>query len=140
YYVEIDTNADAHYNATGLQRVHRRGVELSPLTDSAAGERVIGAAKDDPKMALAPGIQWKEGDEWIGLADFHRAEPPPRPNPGTTQPAPPPQRVVKEAVLHIAQSSADEAAFSLEYRLAGTCAPDAPLLCTYQVSQNGVIF
>src|SRR5262249_24941282 len=39
YYVEIDTAADPHYNATGLQRVHRSGVVLSPLSDSSAPHR-----------------------------------------------------------------------------------------------------
>jgi hypothetical protein len=49
------------------------------LSDSAAPERVIIAAKDDPKIALSPGIQWKDGGAWVGLADFYRFDPPPRP-------------------------------------------------------------
>ena len=33
-YVEIDTGADPSYNATGLQRIHKAGIALSPLSDS----------------------------------------------------------------------------------------------------------
>jgi hypothetical protein len=138
YYVEIDTCADAHYNATGLQRIHRRGVELSPLSDSAAGERVIGACKDDPKIALTPGIQWKDGDEWIGLADFHRSHPPPNLKPGTAQPASEPaERVVKATELTVRRESADRVIFSITYDLDGPGA--APINCDYEVSSDGVM-
>src|SRR5205823_3636003 len=58
YYLLIDTSADPHYNATGLQRMHKSGVAISPLSDSAAGERAYGP-KDAPKIAMAPGIEWK---------------------------------------------------------------------------------
>ena len=133
YYVLIDTNADPHYNATGLQRIHRAGVELSPLTDSAAAERAYTGMKDDPRVALTPGIQWKDGNDWIGLADFHRFEPPSKPAPD--QPAP--QRVVKETRLSMISGAApDEAAFWIKYDLVGPGAK--PIHCHYRISKDGV--
>ena len=89
YYALIETDCDPHYDATGLLRVHRRGVELSPLTDSAAEERVVIAPQDAPKAALTPGVQWKEADgKWVGLADYHRYEHPPKPKPAALTSAP----------------------------------------------------
>ena len=134
YYVQINTNADAHYNATGLQRVHRRGVELSPLSDSAAGHRAYQAAKEDPKMPLTPGIQWKNGEEMIGLMSFHRVESPPKPKEGE-KPEAKPQRVVKKADLEIAQST-DRAVFTIKYQLEGPGARDVEE--RYRVSSDGV--
>jgi hypothetical protein len=135
--VQINTNADAHYNATGLQRVHRRGVELSPLSDSAAAHRSYQAAKDDPKVALAPGIQWKEGDEWVGLMSFHRFEPPPKPKEDETPSEPKPQRVVKGAELQILQESG-KMSFMIRYELEGPGA--RPVSEHYELSEIGVRF
>lgn len=136
YYVLINTSADAHYDATGLQRIHRRGVELSPLTDSAAQYRAYLAAKDDPSVALAPGIQWKDGDEWIGLANFHRFEPPPQPKEGEPpRPPAPPQRAVTEAKLAV-EPAKDRAVFSIEYVLDGPGARE--VLARYTISADGV--
>jgi len=133
YYVEVTTNADNHYNATGLQRVHRAGVELSPLTDSACDHRAYIGGKDDPKIALAPGLQWKDGSDWVGLADFHRFEPPPKPKEGE-KPASP-QRVVHLAELAI-DSSTDRASFTLTYHLEGPGAREVRE--HYVVSSDGV--
>jgi hypothetical protein len=68
-YIETDTSADTHFNATGLQRFHRRGVPLSPLSDSAAADRTYGP-DNTPKAAITPGIQWKTSpqDSWHSLA------------------------------------------------------------------------
>jgi hypothetical protein len=68
-YIEIDTAADTHFNATGLQRFHKRGVPLSPLSDSVAGDRTYGP-DNTPKAAITPGIQWKTSpqDKWHSLA------------------------------------------------------------------------
>src|SRR4051812_4181676 len=57
-YVEIDTAADAHYNATGLQRVHKLGVPLSPLSDTTAARRHYGPTADATKIGMSPTIQW----------------------------------------------------------------------------------
>jgi hypothetical protein len=141
YFAEISTDADPHYNGTGLQRVHRAGIELSPLTDSSAPQRVFGAAKDDVKKGLTPEIQWKDSSDgqWIGLADFHRFEAPPRPRPGASQPttAPAPQRIVKQTELAIDDSiPARQVIFTLTYHLDG---PDARLVTErYMISAKGV--
>jgi hypothetical protein len=136
YYVLIDTCADAHYNATGLQRIHRAGVELSPLTDSAAGERSYNGGKDDPRVALTPWPQWKGKDgKWVGLCDFHRFEPPPKAEDGQKAPEAQPQRVVKSANVTI-NPEPDRAVFQIEYDLDG---PDAKkVLEQYIVSSDGV--
>jgi hypothetical protein len=69
-YIVIDTAADWSFNATGLQRIHSWRVDLSPLSDSAAGNRSYGPA-DAPKLAISPGIQWMTGsdDRWHSLAN-----------------------------------------------------------------------
>src|SRR5206468_3852052 len=105
YYVLIDTMADEHYDSTGLIRVHRRVVELSPLSDSASIS--YGGVKGDPHLALTPGLQWKDGDQWIGLADFHRPEKSDDPKEQAK-----PQRVVKSAKLAIGSAS-DRAEFKI---------------------------
>ena len=58
-YMEIDTDADPHYNSTGLIRVHRRGVAgLIGPSDSAPGEQT----------PLAVGVAWQQGGQWQRLA------------------------------------------------------------------------
>lgn len=68
-YIVIDTAADWNFNGTGLQRIHSRLVELSPLSDSAAGNRTFGPTTA-PKLALTPGIQWRTTEDapWQSLA------------------------------------------------------------------------
>lgn len=124
YYVLINTSADPHYNATGLQRVHRRGVELSPLTDSAAEERAIVALPDDPRDALSPAIQWKDDQQWIGVSHFYRADP--------NQPL---QRIVKQADLEVTEQ-AEKTSFGLTYHLEGPGARTVKE--TYTISSAGV--
>ncbi|HVT91102.1 MAG TPA: hypothetical protein VHD56_19775 [Tepidisphaeraceae bacterium] len=70
--VLIDTSADPHYNATGLQRLHKAGVPLSPLSDSAAADRNYGPA-NSPKAAIAPGIEWQAspGGTWQSQGNFN---------------------------------------------------------------------
>lgn len=58
YYLEIDTAADPQYNATGLQRIHRSGVEFPPLSDSTVAHRDY-EANDGAGETMSPGIQWK---------------------------------------------------------------------------------
>jgi hypothetical protein len=57
YYVEIDTAADPHYNATGLQRIHRFGAAWSPLSDSSAAQRNFGPSTIKARKAIAPGLE-----------------------------------------------------------------------------------
>jgi hypothetical protein len=105
YYVLIDTAADSHYNATGLQRVHRAGVPYPALSDSAAGEREYEPG-DAPKAAIAPGIEWKDAGpqaDWIGLADFS----------GTKGP-----RTVRSADLKVQSAEPGRVAFDVVYSLA----------------------
>ena len=137
YYVLIDTTADPHYNGTGLQRIHRRGVELSPLTDSAGSERVIGALQNDAKVALTPGLQWRteKNSPWISLADFGRFEPPPKAKPGEKQQEARLQKSVKKAALKI-ESTDDRAAFTISYQLDGSGAQ--PIVERYAISGDGV--
>ena len=71
-YLWLDSAANPHYNATGLLRMHRAGVEAVLLTDSTALYRAYGPRTlDSPRMALAPGLAWKESlddPEWRSLA------------------------------------------------------------------------
>jgi hypothetical protein len=107
YYVLIDTSADPHYNATGLQRIQRAGAAFSPLSDSTAGERAYGPAKV-AKLALAAGIQWKEQNgAWEGLADYSHPA-----NGGGTD------RLVKDVILKVLEQRPGRAAFAIDYTLA----------------------
>ena len=109
YYVEIDTGADPHYNATGLQRVHRAGVFFSPLSDSTAAERAYGP----------PGANYeKEAGHDARFAmerpQRHGVAIPCRFWLGTTSKWP-----VKDAVLKVAESGKGTVRFSVDYALAG---------------------
>jgi hypothetical protein len=111
-YVEIDTAADAHYNATGLQRVHKLGVPLSPLSDSAAAHREYGPT-DEPRLAISPSLQWTASEAttrptWTSLSDFvNPTEPKPAKGDG----------VVESADLQVDQASRDSVMFALTYHL-----------------------
>jgi hypothetical protein len=125
-YIEIDTAADPHYNATGLQRVQRRGVPLSPLSDSTASHRAFGPTTDKTMVAMSPGIEWKNlppvaatpasspstrpADHWQSLADFVQ---PVEPKPARGE------RVVESADLDIQSEQRDSVKFDLRYKLAG---------------------
>jgi hypothetical protein len=71
-YVELDTAADLHYNATGLLRVHAKGVnpQIGPsdaLTAGAVSKYPEGA----PRTTAAVGAAWKDAaGEWVRLAEF----------------------------------------------------------------------
>jgi hypothetical protein len=112
-YVEIDTAADAHYNATGLQRVQRKGVPLSPLSDSTASHRAYGPTTNKTNVAMAPGIEWSSSEAttrptWTSLADFvNPIEPKPAKGEG----------VVESADLHVDSESPDAVSFTLQYHL-----------------------
>lgn len=133
YYVLIDTKADAHYDGTGLQRVHKAGVELSPLSGSAAPDRWFGPHPRKDTWAITPGIQWKVAQDapWRGLAQFHIPHPPPKgqqPNPAA--------QVVKDAALTVTEAKPARVAFAVQYELAGDGA--RPVEETFILTADGV--
>ena len=69
YYLELDTAADPHYESTGLLRVHRAGVALSPLTSSPAESPRYGRGGAVAR-GISPGIEWKKNGTWCGLARY----------------------------------------------------------------------
>jgi hypothetical protein len=71
-YALIDTGADSHYDSTGLLRVQRAGVGLSPYSSNAASHRWFGPGNNPTKVGLTPGIAWKDTADgsWRSLADF----------------------------------------------------------------------
>jgi hypothetical protein len=71
-YVEIDTAADLHYNATGLLRVHAKGVnpQIGP-SDALSAEAISKYPDGAPRTTAAVGAAWKDAaGEWVRLAQF----------------------------------------------------------------------
>ncbi|MEA2736140.1 MAG: hypothetical protein QOE14_2591 [Humisphaera sp.] len=133
YYVLIDTSADEHYDGTGVQRVHRAGVELSPLSGSAAPDRWYGPHPRKDLWAITPGIQWKDSEDgrWRGLAQYHLVHAPPKgeqPNPN--------EPIVKNAELIVADEKSDRVAFTVKYELAGEGA--RPVEESFVITKDGV--
>jgi hypothetical protein len=128
YYVLIDTSADPHYNATGLQRVHRAGVAFPPLSDSTAAERAFGP-DDAAKGAMTPGLQWKpRGDadgSWRSLADYELR------GKGAEGSA------VQGVTLDVSRAAPAGVSLKLDYTL-GASAAAAHLVETYTLSAAGV--
>jgi rhamnogalacturonyl hydrolase YesR len=62
-YIEIDTGADPHYNATGLLRIHRAGLnpQLGP-SDALVAHPVSKYPEDLPRIAAVVGAQWQLPD------------------------------------------------------------------------------
>jgi hypothetical protein len=122
-YVLIDTGADKHYDGTGLLRVHKPGIPLSPLSDSAGPEFKTNRGK--PGMGLTPGLQWKDSTgEWIGLAQFGR-------NDSNDDRG----RTVQQAELKVAEQSKARATFTIRYDLTGDAAH--PVAEVYSISAEG---
>lgn len=122
YYVVIDTAADPHYNATGLQRVQRAGVGFSALSDSAPIERAYGP-KEVPNIAMAPGVQWKSSDQqWIGLANFS----------GDAKS----KHHVADVKLTVKEASPAKTTFDVTYQLAGEFTGSVSE--TYTIDASGV--
>lgn len=113
YYIQIDTAADPHYNATGLQRVHRRGVPFPPFNDSATQARGYGK-NDGPSETLVPGLRWKVGSQetWRSVGDAVLADPK---KPLDEQP-----NAVREASLEISPAGDAEASFELKWSVVGS--------------------
>jgi hypothetical protein len=127
-YVLIDTAADTHYNSTGLLRVHRVGIALSPYSDNPASHRTYGP-KDNPEhVGMSPGIAWRESGDapWRSPADFHHPS-----FAGRYGPA-----VVDEADLSVRLERPERVAFGLRYGLGGEGA--RPVEEEYTVAASGV--
>ncbi len=110
-YVLIDTGADVGFDASGLMRVHKAGVALSPFTSNSAPDRHQGPSDDKLKVALTPGLQWKNGAtdaNWHSLADARI------PNPNPNNPA-----IVKNAEINIEAQTPQQVRFSINYDLSG---------------------
>ncbi len=68
WYVEIDTNADPHYNPTGILRVHHRGFVPETLSDGATPDCSY-TVPFRPSRPLALGPEWRAPDgTWHALA------------------------------------------------------------------------
>ncbi|MBW3637073.1 MAG: hypothetical protein KY445_11530 [Armatimonadetes bacterium] len=129
-YVLIDTGADILFDATGLMRVHKAGVALSPFSSNSAPERHQGPAGDKLHVALTPGLQWKNDaadTTWHSLADARLA--PSKPNPSN-----PP--LVQSSEVTIESQSPTQVSFSIKYALSG---PNMrPVEEKYVVNASGV--
>jgi hypothetical protein len=78
-YVEIDTAADPHYNATGLLRVHAKGVnpQIGP-SDALTAGATSKYPQGSPRTTAAVGAAWKNAaGEWVRLAEFVAGKLPP---------------------------------------------------------------
>jgi hypothetical protein len=126
YYVLIDTAADPHYNATGLQRVHKSGVAFSSLSDSTAAQRAYGP-KQDPALAMTPGLQWNTTSDaagpWLALADFSDEST---------------GHHVGSIDVKVADHSPRHVAFELDYSLITPGEPKRRLIDQYSISPDGV--
>jgi hypothetical protein len=72
-YIEIDTNGDHHYDATGLIRVHSKGVspQLGP-SDSILAKPYYRHSGGGPEtLTTGVGISWRDnGGEWRRLGEL----------------------------------------------------------------------
>jgi hypothetical protein len=125
YYVEIDTLADPHYNATGLQRVQRAGVFFSALSDSVAPQRAYGPAAA-PRAAVATGLRWKSGRagaDWLDLSSFTGAEG---------------RQKARPTDLQIVADDPGRTEFKVKYTLVGDGPADRIVTEDYTLSGDGV--
>ena len=124
YYVEIDTAADGHYDATGLQRVHRAGVPYSALNDTSAPERKYGD-KNAATAAIATGLRWQTADgAWIGLADHVGGKG---------------RRTVTSATLKVDVAEPKLVGFEIAYTLADADAGGRVVTERYAIASDGVV-
>ncbi|MGC4033454.1 MAG: hypothetical protein QM754_17330 [Tepidisphaeraceae bacterium] len=124
YYLEIDTAADGHYNATGLQRVHRASVPFPALSDTVAPERGY-SPKEPPKAAVALGVEWQTdaNGPWIGLADFLGKG----------------KRKVSNVQLKTDEASSQKVGFTLTYALEDGSGPGRTVSEAYKLTSDGVV-
>lgn len=130
-YVEIETAADPHYDSTGLQRVHRAGVALSPLSESVPAHRGYGPEDEPREGGFTPGIQWREtdGGEWRGLGDYVSGK-------DGADPKHPPTAVAQDAALKPGERGGKDVSFTLAYSLKGAGA--RPVTESYRVTGPSV--
>jgi hypothetical protein len=131
YYVLIDTAGDPHYNATGLQRVHRTGVPYSPLSDTATAQRDYGA-KDDLRQSIVSSLQWQlksaTGEiSWRGLGDFKEADPK---KPGMS---------VTDTQLKVEAAEPNRVSFRLIYTLSEKAGATKSVSESYTIEPDGVV-
>jgi hypothetical protein len=124
YYVLIDTAGDPHYNATGLQRVHRSGVAFPPFNDTASDDRAYGD-KDGPRQTLAPDIQVRDGNAWHSLGDARLVDAKKPDAPST----------VKDVSLRVDETSPKQVRFSIEWNV---LPPALPTREQYTINADGV--
>ena len=127
-YVLIDTGADPHYNSTGLLRVHKTGVALSPYSDNPAPHRAYGPPGDKTTVGMTPGLQWQStlGDTWQSLADFPNALYADKAHPLLT----------RSVDLDVAEETPERVRFTLRYHLEGSAVTG--LREAYTISAAGV--
>lgn len=129
-YVLIDTGADTTYDATGLLRVHRADVALSPYSSNAAPRRTYGPNDDPTKIALTPGLAWKlnaNDAAWRSLADARHRR--------FTSAGPP---FVTGEDLVVREESPARVAFTVRYELGGEGMP--PFVEEdYTIAGNGAV-
>lgn len=88
-YLELDTAADPHYNATGLIRVHKSGCEtLVGPSDSSPAEH----------QPWAIGVAWREGQQWQSLAGMGAKD-------------------LKEVKLAVVETTPERVRFTVRYEL-----------------------
>ena len=122
YYAYIDTNADPHYNATGLQRVHRSGVPFPALSDSVAPDRTY-EPKSAPKAALTPGLAWQDKDgNWLSLGAFTHES----------------KHTIANVDLTVTTTDETKADFTTDYTLATPNENTLHLLEHYTLSKDGL--
>jgi hypothetical protein len=71
-YVEIDSRADSHYDATGLIRVHIPGIppQIGP-SDSVLAHPAYKADGQHPDASCGAGVSWRDGaGKWQRLGDM----------------------------------------------------------------------
>ncbi|MDF2440400.1 MAG: hypothetical protein JWN98_1384 [Abditibacteriota bacterium] len=129
YFALIDTGADAHYNATGLLRVHRAGV-ASSFNDNAPAHRGYGPKIVPPGEGITPGLMWRgEPDRrWLSLADYPHAK-----HADHEQ-----SRFVREAELLVSQSTTERVALKVLYTLHDASSGARQIEETYVISEEGV--
>lgn len=127
-YVLIDTGADPHYNSTGLLRVHKAGVALSPYSDNPASHRAYGPPGAKTTIGMSPGLQWQStlGDTWQSLADFPNALYADKAHPMLT----------RNADLNVMEEMPERVRFAVRYNLEGGAVESVRE--AYTISAEGV--
>jgi hypothetical protein len=117
-YVELETNGDSHYNATGLIRVHKTGMnpQLGPSDSITAGKAY--EAPSGAATTAAIGAAWKDSSgKWHRLAEFQNG-------------------AIKSATLSDVSESQDRVAFTVTYT--GAFSGPTSVVESYAVTPGGV--